>query len=150
MFVRTMMPHPPRLLERHERIRGLDVRTRAGDERRVAQVHGAAVSGLTGSRKICTFDTATSSSAQPVTATAPLSPVAPCCGVSIVPNGGFEVPGAMIVTRTVTVGELCAPLAAMRHGAGRGPARVADRSATTAMVKRPFPVPVPFVIWIHG
>ena len=48
-----------------------------------------------------------------MTATDPLTPVAPCCGVSIVPNGAFEVPGAMTDTRTVTVGELCAPVAAM-------------------------------------
>ena len=72
----------------------------------------------------------------------PLIPVVPCCGVSIVPNGALEVPGAMIVTRTATVGELCAPTAAIVTvpvAEPLGGRLVADRPT----VKRPVPVPEP-------
>ena len=149
MFVSSMKPQPPRLLNGTVGYAASTFGPRTADEHRIAEVDdGPPASGLTASRKICTFDTATSSSAQPVTATLPLNPVAPCSGVSIVPNGGFDVP-AMIDTRTVTVGELCAPFAAIVTVPVAEPL-VGRPVCATATVKCPLPVPVPFVIWIHG
>jgi hypothetical protein len=48
-------------------------------------------SGVTGSRRILTADTATSSSAQPVTGIEPVTPVTRLSGVSKMPNAAAEV-----------------------------------------------------------
>ena len=110
---------------------------------------GPPASGLTGSLKTCSRDTPTSSSAQPVTGTDPLKPLAPWTGVSIVPKGGFEVPAAMMETRTETVGEPCAPLAVTVTVPVSVP--LAGRvEASTPIVNRPLPVPAPSTICIHG
>src|SRR5258708_17123972 len=54
----------------------------------------------TGSRKIRTRVTPTSSSAQPVTGTEPASPVVPLSGVSKYPTGAADVPDGMRVRLT--------------------------------------------------
>src|SRR3954470_4313748 len=89
-----------------------------------------------------------SSSAHPVSAIAPLTPVMPSCGVSKLPNGALAPPGATIAMCTVTVGDACAPVAVTVTV----PVAVAAGRPLDAMptVKLPLPVPDPFVTWIHG